>query len=534
MSDIQPENPQSAQEWVNQGIKQVEAGDNEAALSSFIKALELEPKNIDAWFRRGDTLQKLDRTEEAISCYQSGLGIARESKNAWNEAAAQYNLGNCYKSLNNQPDAIQAYAEAYRLFRQINNEQWSGEAWKFLNQFAESYMTEKQYAEAMQIYQTQRHILQEFNDHKALGWVLQNLGKAQYYCQDYEGAIASHSLMLEIARFLADKNMESLAVAWLGCDRRKAKQLDFAVYYFNQRLTLAKNANDTAAQKETLGWLVSVCKQLGKDTAMPCPYMMEQIELFRQLGETEQERTTCYDLGSWQFDLKQYQEAVDNFVLAASLGEKVAKANAYYMLGQCYRMWEKQQEAIEYYQKAVDIYVEHDNQEWAGKALDYIGQIYKSLNDYEKAIDSQKKRLELMQKMSDRQNEQTALYRLGCVCEDNQQYSQAIEYLNSALTLANELNQKGNVANAHYMLGSTYEKLEQLDEAIDHYREAETLYTETGNQQWVENSRSQLKKLEDQQTEAKKQQDLELQQYDLICKFYGIVIIGHYNGGITQ
>ncbi len=196
MSDTQDENPQSAQEWVNQGIKQVEAGDNEAALSSFVKALELEPKNIDAWFKRGDTLQKLNRTEEAISCYQSGLTIARESKNAWNEAAAQYNLGNCYKTLENLSEATQSYAEAYRLFRQINNEQWSGEAWKLLNQFAESYMTEKQYADAIQIYQRQRNILQEFNDHKALGWVLQNLGKAQYYHQDYEGAIASHTLIL--------------------------------------------------------------------------------------------------------------------------------------------------------------------------------------------------------------------------------------------------------------------------------------------------------------------------------------------------
>lgn len=512
MSDIQPENPQSAQEWVNQGIKQVEAGDNEAALISFIKALELEPKNIDAWFKRCDTLKKLDRTEEAISCYQSGLTIARESKNSWNEAAAQYNLGICYKSLNRQPDAIQAYAEAYRLFRQINNEQWSGEAWKLLNQFAESYMTEKQYAEAIQIYQKQRNILQEFNDHKALGWVLQNLGKAQYYSQDYEGAIASHTLMLEIARFLADKNMESLAVAWLGCDRREAKQLDFAVYYFNQRLTLAKSANDTAAQKETLGWLVTVTKQLGKDTAMPCPYMMEQIDLFRQLGETEQERSTCYDLGSWQFDLKQYQEAIDNFVLAAILGEKVAKANAYFMLGQCYRMLEKQQEAIENYQKAADLYIEQDNQEWAAKSLNYLWEIYKSLKDYEKAIDCQQQRLKLMQEMGDRDNQQNALYRLGCLCEDNQQYSQAIEYLTSALTLANELKQQGNVANAHYMLGSTYEKLEQLDEAIVHYREAERLYTETKNQQWEENSRTQLKKLEDKQKEAEKQQDLEREQ----------------------
>lgn len=497
MSDIQDENPQSAQEWFNQGIQQVEAGDNEAALSSFIKALELEPKNIDAWFRRGDTLQKLDRTEEAISCHQSGLTIALESNNAWSEAACQYNLGNCYKSLESLSEATQSYAEAYRLFRQINNDQWSGEAWNLLNQFAESYMTEKQYAEAIQIYQRQRNVLQEFNDYNALGWVLQNLGKAQYYHQDYEGAIASHTLMLEIARFLADKNMEILAVAWLGCDRREAKQLDFAVYYFKQRLTLAKNANDTAAQKETLGWLVTVTKQLGKDTAMPCPYMMEQIELFRQLGEKEQERSTCYDLGLWQFNLKQYQEAVDNFVLAASLGEKVAKANAYFMLGQCYRLLEQPQEAIEHYQKAVDLYVEHDDREWAAKSLNYLWEIYKSLKDYEKAIDCQQQRLKLLQEMGDRDNQQNALYRLGCVCEDNQQYSQAIKYLTSALTLANELKQQGNVANAHYMLGSTYEKLEQLDEAIAHYREAETLYTETQNQQWEENSRVKLQKLEE-------------------------------------
>ncbi|MCT7961020.1 tetratricopeptide repeat protein [Laspinema sp. D1] len=303
--------------------------------------------------------------------------------------------------------------------------------------------------------------------------------------------------MLELARFLPDKVQESSALAWLGCDRWQANQLDFAVYYFNQRLTLAKSANNTAAQKETLGWLVSVSKQLGKDTAMPCPYMMEQIELFRQLGETEQERSTCYDLALWQFNLKQYQEAVESFVLAANLGEKINKADAYFMLGQSYRLLEQQQEASENYQKAADLYVENDNQEWAIKSLDYLGQIHKNVKDYEKAIDSQKKRLELLQKMGDRKNEQTALYRLGCVYENNQQYSQAIEYLTSALTLANELKQKGNAANAHYMLGSAYEQLEQLDEAIAHYREAERLYTETKNQQWVENSRVKLQKLEE-------------------------------------
>ncbi len=50
---IQPDNHKSVQEWVNQGIRETEAGDNEAALSSFTKALKLEPKNMEAGYKQG-------------------------------------------------------------------------------------------------------------------------------------------------------------------------------------------------------------------------------------------------------------------------------------------------------------------------------------------------------------------------------------------------------------------------------------------------------------------------------------------------
>jgi CHAT domain-containing protein/Flp pilus assembly protein TadD len=489
------EHGKSVQEWVNQGIEQTEAGDHESALISFTKVLELEPNHVETRYRQAATFSHLNRIEEAIAAYQACYQSATEAKNFWYQAAAQYSLGLRYKSLQNSGESAQAYAQAYRLFRQIKDEKWTEAAWKELTQFTDNYMAVNQHAEAIPLYQIQQNILQEFNDQKVLCSVLENLGKAQYYQNDYQSAIESHTLMLEIARFEQNKVKESLALAWLGCDHWQANQLDFALHYFQQRLTLAKTENDSAAQKETLGWLVSVCKQLGKDTAMPCPYMMEQIELFRQLGETDKERSSCYELGSWQFDLKQYQEGVESFTLAANLGKEINKANAYFMLGQCYQMLEQQAEALKNYQKATDLYIQHDNQEWAAKALDYLGQIYKSLKEYEKAIEAQQQRLKLVQAMGDYFNEFAINYELGCLYNKNQHYSNAIEHLTSALIVAKILQHKGNEANANYMLGETYSNKVKIDEAIEYYRHAESLYNDTGNKRWSDKSQEKWNRL---------------------------------------
>jgi tetratricopeptide (TPR) repeat protein len=284
-------------------------------------------------------LNQFGQFREAVGYRQKWLSVAREIQNSWQEAVAQWYLGYSYKALEMQPEAIEALSQAYRLFRKMGNQENFEQAWTTLNQLGDSYLSEKQYGKAQQLYQNQREILQEFNDQKVLGCVLQNLGKAQFYQGNYQSAIESHTLMLEIARYLEDKGMESLALAWLGCDRWQAGQLDFALHYFKQRLALTKTLNDTAAQRETLGWLVNLCKKLGGNGVLPCFYMAEQIELFRQLDDKDSERSTLYELGNWNFDLKQYPEAIKSFLSAIAVAEDkhIEKANAHYMLAHCYR-----------------------------------------------------------------------------------------------------------------------------------------------------------------------------------------------------
>ena len=453
-------------------------------------------------------LNQLGQFSKIVGYRQKWLSVAREIQNSWQEAVAQWYLGYSYKALEMQPEAIEALSQAYRLFRKMGNQENFEQAWTTLNQLGDSYLAEKQYGKAQELYQNQREILQEFNDQKFLGCVLQNLGKAQFYQGNYQSAIESHTLMLEIARYVEDQGMESLALAWLGCDRREAGQLDFALHYFKQRLALTKTLDDTAAQQETLGWLVNLCKKLGGDGILPCFYMTEQIELFRQLNDKDSECSTLYELGNWHFALKQYPEAIKIYLSAIAVAEDkyIEKANAHYMLAHCYRNLE-QVEAIEHYQTAIEVYFEQNShKEWAAKALDYLSAIYRGLNDYEKAIEQQQKRLELVKELGDPFSELNALWMLGCLFHDDiQQYTQAVDYFSSYLKLANHWDQEGErkpkVAGSHYMLGSSYEKLYQIDEAITHYHQAEIFYTETRNEERIENSRLQLQRLEQKKQE---------------------------------
>jgi tetratricopeptide (TPR) repeat protein len=61
------------------------------ALTSFNKAIEINPGDIDAWIYKGRSLEELGEFEEAINCYGRALKINPEHKMAreYKEACLQ-------------------------------------------------------------------------------------------------------------------------------------------------------------------------------------------------------------------------------------------------------------------------------------------------------------------------------------------------------------------------------------------------------------------------------------------------------------
>jgi len=69
-------------ELVQRGIKNLEAGKFEEALSDFDQALLLNQDDPDLWNHKGVALRSLGRYDEAIECFNKSLQIDPRDKTA--------------------------------------------------------------------------------------------------------------------------------------------------------------------------------------------------------------------------------------------------------------------------------------------------------------------------------------------------------------------------------------------------------------------------------------------------------------------
>jgi len=98
-----------AWEWTNKGASLKSLGRYEEAIRCLDKALELNPRQVNAWTNKGASLNSLGRYEEAIRCYDKALELDSRQVNAW------INKGTSLGSLGRPEEAIRCYDQALEL-----------------------------------------------------------------------------------------------------------------------------------------------------------------------------------------------------------------------------------------------------------------------------------------------------------------------------------------------------------------------------------------------------------------------------------
>ncbi|GAA6618727.1 CHAT domain-containing protein [Scytonema sp. NUACC26] len=111
--------PQEAQALVNQGLQQLEAGENEAALTSLDCALAFNTNNNEAWRKRGDALGELGRYEEALTSYDRAIAINPKDHEAWYK---RYKI--LFNFLGRYEEAYSSYDKAIALNHKYRLQDW--------------------------------------------------------------------------------------------------------------------------------------------------------------------------------------------------------------------------------------------------------------------------------------------------------------------------------------------------------------------------------------------------------------------------
>jgi Flp pilus assembly protein TadD len=85
---------QSALDFINQGNKKVEKGDFFAAKADFTKAIELSPKDAEAYYNRGFCMGELKEYSGAIADYSKATELNPEDARAFYNR--DYYYDNCH------------------------------------------------------------------------------------------------------------------------------------------------------------------------------------------------------------------------------------------------------------------------------------------------------------------------------------------------------------------------------------------------------------------------------------------------------
>ncbi|MFM8296838.1 MAG: CHAT domain-containing protein [Microcystis aeruginosa] len=289
-----------------------------------------------------------------------------------------------------------------------------------------------QFNEGIRLYQQALAIYQKLGDYESQAEVLALLGYISSFQENYPVAINYLERALKLAREIPNRYLEGNILFNLGGAYIFQKDITRGKEYLQQSLDIAREINDRD--------LLKVHEQIWQSLTGTVP------DSNISSTQSRQHQTLSQNLNS------------SRLVEAGSLNDQgIELGNA----GQF-------EQAQHFFEKALTIYREIDNQQMESRVLGNIGLLYFSQGYFDQAIDYYNKSLLIARKAQDYQWEAAILTHLGTVNFERGNYAQAIDYQMQSLLIAQKLGDKELEARIQDQLGSIYLNLGEYFKAVEY------------------------------------------------------------------
>ncbi len=534
--DPSPEDRKAeADRLLEQGIQQFDMSQFQEALQSWQRALELyRDPAVQAAFpqesRQGEgralgnlglVYRNLGQYQQAIDFYEQSFAIAQEVGDLWGEGEALNNLGIVHDDLGQYQQVIDFYEQSLVIFREIGDP--NGER-RALGSLGFAYQNLGQYQQAIDFFKQQLAIIREIDNspEERLNqrWrerhTLSNLGLAYWSLGQYQQAAAFYEQSLVIAQEIDDPWGEGETLNSLGWTYLGLGQYPQAIALFEQALEIFQRIDDRWGEGSTLDNLSEAYAALGQYQEAADFYeqglvIFEGIDALQEEGSALKEADRLLEQGVWQYQVSEFQEALQSWERALELYRDPAvqavfpqesrqgEGHALSNLGLAYRNLGQPQQAIDFYEQSLVIFREVSNspeerlrqRQGEGNALNALGIAYADLGQYQQAIDFYEQSLVIFRDLDERGREGGTLNNLGEVYRNLGQYQQAIDYYEQSLAIAREtsdspeerLRKRQGEGKALANLGNAYAALGQYQQAIDFYEQSLAIAREIDNRQ---------------------------------------------------
>jgi CHAT domain-containing protein/Tfp pilus assembly protein PilF len=192
---------------------------------------------------------------------------------------------------------------------------------------------------------------------------------------------------------------------------------------------------------------------------------------------------------AWARSLKQkyaYEDAIRQYLAAFEI-DKVRRPQSagadLNNIGVIYKQRGNFEQAIQYYEQALDWHRRTKNRYAEAQTLDNLGQSYLSLGQFDKALAYFNEALPIRREVKDRRGEGVTLTNIAGVYMGEGQYEKAIEFFEKALPVLRQAGSQDGEANALAGLGGAYTMLSRFDKAAEILEQALILARQSKNRQ---------------------------------------------------
>jgi tetratricopeptide (TPR) repeat protein len=188
-----------------------------------------------------------------------------------------------------------------------------------------------------------------------------------------------------------------------------------------------------------------------------------RAKIYHQLGMVAQEQR------QWAQAEQYYQQALR---IKIEFNDNFWQARTYHQLGRVAHEQRQWTQAERYYQQALQIFINFNDRYEQARTYHQLGAVAQEQRQWAQAEQYYQQALQTLIEFNDRYEQAKTYHQLGIMAQERRQWAQAEQYYQQALQILIEFNDRYKQAKTHHQLGTVAQEQRQWAQAEQYYQQA--------------------------------------------------------------
>lgn len=277
------------------------------------------PELVNSINNIGNCYKAMKSNDQALSFYKKGLENSRKLNNKKLMATTLNLIGNLYWSTDKYDNAMEYYLESLALRREQNDIQ--GIANSF-NNIGNIYNKLGNYPKALEYFGQSLQIYQKKGDNKKIASLLNLVGNAYMNLSDYKSALSFYLSALKLRKQKGDRREQIVSLNHIGTAFDNLHQNEQALGYYMLALEMSEGLKDSAL-------IISVTNNLGNlysnsgNYPKALNYFKHTLSLSKSTGDKYNLALSSRKIGEILLKKANYKEAKKLFDESLKIGQAI-------------------------------------------------------------------------------------------------------------------------------------------------------------------------------------------------------------------